>query len=186
MEQYNLESLFEGTISMSDSKHDENNSSELTNLYQLFPDLFDLSYQFNKVDYDISEVSYMPTPLAQMNMTVKNRYPKVARSFITNTLILYLLQNVTARRVKYIEANNSDTAYPNYYAINFMPSGTGKDRILKDLNKYLNCYLKTWFKCEVETYQAKHKERIEKEAKKNIQMTHKNDSEILTSKKNQK
>lgn len=165
MEQYNLESLFEGTISMSDSKHDENNSNELMNLCQLFPDLFDLTYKFNEVNCDTSSIHYMPKPLAQMNATINNRYPKINRNFISSTLILYLLQNITARRVKYIEANNSDTGYPNYYAINFMPSGTGKDRTLKDLNKYFNCYLKNWFKCEVETYQAKHKERIEKEAK---------------------
>lgn len=143
MEQYNLESLFEGTISMSDFKHDENNSNELMNLCQLFPDLFDLTYKFNEVNCDTSSIHYMPKPLAQMNATINNRYPKINRNFISSTLILYLLQNITARRVKYIEANNSDTGYPNYYAINFMPSGTGEDRTLKDLNKYFNCYLKT-------------------------------------------
>lgn len=165
MEKYNLRSLFEGTIDMSDCQVEKKDSAELTNLCQLFPNLFDLSYQFDDVSCDISEVSYMPDILAKMNVTITKRYPKAARSVITSTLLLYLLQNITAKRVKYIEANNSDTAYPNYYAINFMPSGTGKDRILKDLNKYFNCYLKTWFKCEVETYQAKNKEKIEKEAK---------------------
>lgn len=161
MEKFGITASFDNTFLECDSE-----SNLILRMRELFPELFDLRSNYtDEVDCDISGINSMPELMAQIVQTIKNRYSGVPMAYIKNVVNAMVSQYITTKRVKYIEANNSDSAYPNYYAINFMPSGAGKDRILKDLKKFFLCYLERGFRFDVEKYLCNCRQKIEQEAK---------------------
>lgn len=101
----------------------------------------------------------MPNVLAKLVKVIKNRYPWLSINSILNLTLVKVAQMFTAKRIKYVEYCNSN--YPNYYAIVFMPSGAGKDRISKELDKFVFYPFREWFKCRVMSYKEKSKKQIE-------------------------
>lgn len=116
-----------------------------------FPEIFESYTVPEHVTYE-TDITYMPEILAQAVQVVKNRYPSVSRNAIINVFLAKTAQVITAKRIKYIEANNADSGYPNYYAINFMPSGSGKDRILRDLDNFFFRLFRRSFNSDCQNY----------------------------------
>lgn len=166
MKKFDITVNFDDIFSKASPESNSESASVMIRMRELFPELFDLSSNYtDEVNCDISGITNMPELMAQIAQTIKNRYPGVPMTYIKNVVNAMVSQYITTKRVKYIEANNSDSAYPNYYAINFMPSGAGKDRILKDLKKFFYCYLERGFNFDVETYRRNRKQKIEQEAR---------------------
>ncbi len=104
----------------------------------------------------------MPKILAQLVMTIKKQYQGIPVNAIINMVLSKCAQMITAKRIKYIEYSN--IGYPNYYAIIFMPSGTGKDRMSDDLDKYVFFPFRQWFKFHVGELEKSRKLKAEHEA----------------------
>lgn len=75
---------------------------------------------------------------------LKSRYSNVSRNVITNILLVKLAQMLTSKRVKYSELGKK--GFPNHYAIIFMPSGYGKDKMSNELDSFFLKLFRLWFK----------------------------------------
>lgn len=166
MEKLDITASFDEIFGKTTPEYNSESATVIARMQELFPELFDIGGNYNdEVNCNTSKITNTPKLIEQIVQTIKKRYPGVTTAYIKNVINAMVSQYTTMKRIKYIEANNCDSAYPNYYAINFMPSGAGKDRVLKDLKKFFYCYLEKEFNFDVETYLRNRIQKIEKEAK---------------------
>lgn len=93
---------------------------------------------------------------------LKSRYPNVSRNVITNILLTKIAQMITSKRVKYNELRK--IGLPNHYAIVFMPSGYGKDKMSNELDTYVFKDWRLWFYNKVNDYKNAKIEAIKRQA----------------------
>lgn len=105
----------------------------------------------------------MPKPLALIVQTIKKQYPEYSINSIINTVLAKNAQMLTAKRIKHVERGRA--GYCNYYAINFMPSGAGKDLMSDELDKFVYYPYRIWFKNTVQNFKEKLRYEFEQEAK---------------------
>lgn len=105
----------------------------------------------------------MPKPLALLVQTIKNQHPERSINSIINTVLAKNAQMLTAKRIKHIEKGS--IGYCNYYAINFMPSGAGKDRMSDELDNFVYYPFRKWFEFTADTIKQNHRHELEQKAK---------------------
>ena len=106
----------------------------------------------------------MPKPLAQAVQIMKRQHPECSMNSIINIVLAKNAQMLTGGKgIKYVEKGR--TGYCNYYGINFMPSGAGKDLMSDELDNFLYYPFRNWFKCTVQELREKFRFELEKEAK---------------------
>lgn len=105
----------------------------------------------------------MPKPLAILVQTIKKQYPERSINSIINTILAKNAQMLTGKGVKYAEKGRE--GFGNYYAINFMPSGAGKDLMSDELDKFVYYPYRNWFKCTFQALKEKLRLELEQEAK---------------------
>lgn len=106
----------------------------------------------------VSNTFQIPKILNQILVLFKERYPSHSDAIILNVALAKMAQMITAKRVHYSEFGKQ--GYPNYYAINFEPSGYGKDKMSDEMDNYIfkNCRL--WIKNQAEDYKLQKTEEI--------------------------
>lgn len=85
---------------------------------------------------------------------VKKCYPKVSASIILPLILVEIVQALTTKRIRFKEVDGN-VGFPNIYAAIFMPSGFGKDRILKDLKKLVFKKFREWVYNEFKTFKQR-------------------------------
>ena len=128
----------------------------------MLTDLYQRTQASEKVTCEIGDL-HMPTLLAQAVQTMKAFHPERPMHAIINTVLAKTAQVLAFKRIKYVE--NGNTGFCNHYAINFMPSGAGKDRMSDELDKFVFYPFRHWFKFTVETLKAELKRKLEIEAR---------------------
>ncbi len=106
----------------------------------------------------------MPEILSDTILTLKKNYKGCSINSITNIVLAKTVQMFTAKRIKFKGLEN--TGYPNHYAIVFMPSGFGKDKMSDDLDKHYFYDFRFWFTFEAQKLKEKYFEEIKNEANK--------------------
>ena len=114
----------------------------------MLTDLYQRTQASDKVTCKIGDL-HMPKPLAQAVQTMRAFHSERPMNAIINTVLAKNAQTLAFKRIKYAE--NGSTGFCNHYAINFMPSGAGKDRMSDELDKFVFYQFKLWFKFTVET-----------------------------------
>lgn len=104
----------------------------------------------------------MPELVAKLVVTIKNRYPWIPMNSIINLILVKLAQMLTAKRIKYVE--HYKVGYPNYYAILFMISGAGKDKLSNELDNFVFYPFRKWFKLNEQARKDKFKSEIQQSA----------------------
>lgn len=128
----------------------------------MLTDLYQRTQASEKITCEIGDL-HMPTLLAQAVQTMKVFHPERPMHAIINTVLAKTAQVLAFKRIKYVE--NGNTGFCNHYAINFMPSGAGKDRMSDELDKFVFYPFRHWFKFTVETLKAELKRKLEIEAR---------------------
>ena len=105
----------------------------------------------------------MPKPLAYAACIMSKQHPEMRMNSIINPLLAKNAQMLAAKGVKYVEKGR--VGYCNYYGINFMPSGAGKDLMSDELDNFVYYPFRSWFKCTVQELREKFRFEVEKEAK---------------------
>ena len=123
---------------------------------------YDRTQASETVTCDIGNLK-MPKPLALLVQTIKNQYPEMSKNAIINTVLTKNAQMLTAKRIKHVEKGN--IGYCNYYAINFMPSGAGKDRMSYELDSFVYYPFRNWFKYSVQALKEQQKFDLEDNAR---------------------
>lgn len=95
----------------------------------------------------------LPNLIRETVNLLKNTYPNISRNILLSEIIMKTSQMITSKRIKYDLFG--DTVYPNYYAIIFMPSGYGKDKLSNDLDEYFFKNFRLWFRNEEDKYYQK-------------------------------
>ena len=131
----------------------------------MLTDLYHRTQASEKITCEIGDL-HMPTLLAQAVQTMKVFHPERPMHAIINTVLAKTAQVLAFKRIKYVE--NGNTGFCNHYAINFMPSGAGKDRMSDELDKFVFYPFRHWFKFTVETLKAELKRKLEIEARQKI------------------
>lgn len=106
----------------------------------------------------------MPPVLGKTVSLFETRYPNVSTNIITNILLAKTAQMFTAKRIMYIELDKK--GIPNHYAIIFMPSGHGKDRISNEMDSYIFKSFRSWFKDKANDYLRDKENAIKESAEK--------------------
>lgn len=99
--------------------------------------------------YD-SKIVKMPEIVALLVETFKEEYLHCSKNSIKNIVLAKMAQVITAKRVRYKEFEN--LGFPNYYAINLLPSGFGKDKMVNDIDRHILPHFYEWFQNEAEEY----------------------------------
>lgn len=110
------------------------------------------------------DTSLAPDIVVDIVSTLKYFYKGVSLKIIFNTVIPKLAQPLTALRIKYKEVEGRKAGYPNWYSINLMPSGFGKDRMLDDIGTIFLADYKKWFYEKAENYKQTRYKKIEDES----------------------
>ena len=105
-------------------------------------------------------LSNMPVVLKDIFTLYKSKYINLSDKFILNILMSKMCQMLTGKRITLNEASKINI--PNWYSINFIPSGYGKDRLVSDLDQNIFSDYKEWFKEESNKYYNSEIERINK------------------------
>ncbi len=108
--------------------------------------------------------SIAPEIVMDIVSVLKFFYKGVSAKIIFNTLIPKLAQTLTSLRIQYKETEGRNAQYPNWYTINLMPSGFGKDRMLKDIDRILLKDYYDWFREQEDKYKEKRYEEIAEKA----------------------
>lgn len=85
----------------------------------------------------------MPKILMEIVALLKYKRPDIARTCIVNGLIAYASQMICAKQVKFDECGK--TNIPNWYALNFAPSGRGKDWIKNQFDDVFFRPFEDWY-----------------------------------------
>ena len=125
-------------------------------------DLYNRIEASEKLTCEVSDRK-MPKPLAYAAYIMSKQHPEMRMNSIINTLLAKNAQMLTAKGVKYVEKGR--VGYCNYYGINFMPSGAGKDLMSDELDNFVYYPFRSWFKCTVQELREKFRFELEKEAK---------------------
>lgn len=88
--------------------------------------------------------SNMPAILRDIFTLYKSKYINLLDKFILNILLSKTAQMLTGKRITLDEAGKINI--PNWYSINFIPSGYGKDRLVSDLDQNVFSDYHEWFK----------------------------------------
>lgn len=99
---------------------------------------------------DTDKAFILPELLNKTVTLLKRSYPNISRNVLTSEVIMKTSQMIISKRVKYRLFD--DTVYPNYFAIIFMPSGYGKDKLSNELDNHVFKNFRLWFKNEEEKY----------------------------------
>ena len=91
--------------------------------------------------------------------------PNVSETCLLNVLNAKIAQMVTSKRIKFKEMDCQNPHTLNYYALNFISSGGGKDKIVNEIDDYLLKNSKIWFEGENRVYIRDRTAQITKEAK---------------------
>ena len=102
----------------------------------------------------------MPVVLKDIFTLYKSMNINLSDKFILNILISKTCQMLTGKRITLDEASKINI--PNWYSINFIPSGYGKDRLVSDLDRNIFSDYKEWFKEQSNKYYNTEIERINK------------------------
>ena len=102
----------------------------------------------------------MPAILRDIFTLYRGKYINLSDKFILNILISKTCQMLTGKRITLDEASKINI--PNWYSINFIPSGYGKDRLVSDLDQNIFSDYKEWFKEQSNKYYNAEIERINK------------------------
>ena len=108
------------------------------------------STENNEENIELVKDSNLPDLLNKSVNLIKKNYPNISRNVLISEVIMKISQMITSKRVKY--SMFGDTVYPNYFAIVFMPSGFGKDKLSNELDSYVFKNFRLWFKNEEEKY----------------------------------
>lgn len=100
----------------------------------------------------------MPANLRDIFTLYRGKYINLSDKFILNILISKTCQMLTGKRITLDEASKINI--PNWYSINFIPSGYGKDRLVSDLDQNIFSDYKEWFKEQSNKYYNAEIERI--------------------------
>lgn len=125
-------------------------------------DLYNRTEASEKLTCEVGNLK-MPKPLALSVQTIKKQHPERSMNTIINTVLVKNAQMLTGKGVKYVEKGN--IGYCNYYAINFMPSGAGKDRMSDELDQFVYYPYRNWFKCTFRALKEKLRLELEQEAR---------------------
>ena len=102
----------------------------------------------------------MPAILRDIYTLYQGKYINLSDKFILNILISKTAQMLTGKRITLDEAGK--TNIPNWYSINFIPSGYGKDRLVNDLVQNIFSGYLEWFKEQARKQYNAEIERINK------------------------
>ena len=103
-----------------------------------------------KADLGFEVICYkekLPTILNSICVLLKKFHPNISEEIILQMIFVKLAQMFCGKRIKYDEAGK--TKYPNWFAMIFLQSGGGKDRLFDDLDKYVFKGYHRWFENEV-------------------------------------
>ena len=124
-----------------------------------------LPYNAVQASYEVDCVTEgfnMPELVAKLVVTIKNRYPGIPMNSIINLILVKIAQMLTAKRIKYVE--HCKVGYPNYYAIIFMISGAGKDKLSNELDNFVFYPFREWFKFNVQARKDKFNTELQQSA----------------------
>ena len=91
--------------------------------------------------------------------------PNVSDNCLLNVLNSKIAQMMTFKRVKFKETDSQNPNILNYYALNFISSGGGKDKIVNEIDDYLLKNFKIWFEDKNRDYILEKTKKITQEAK---------------------
>jgi len=106
----------------------------------------------------------MPVILEEIMQVLDDLHPNADYNCKLNILLAKTAQMLSFKRICFKELENIKLI--NHYAINFMPSGMGKDKICDDLDKFIFKGFLDYFKAESVKYKIKQEKKIEDEANK--------------------
>lgn len=104
----------------------------------------------------------MPLILAEIMDILNDLFPNANYNCKLNILLAKTGQMISFKRVCFQEIENIKLI--NHYAINFMPSGMGKDKICNDLDRFIFKNFILYFKDKAKDYIAERELQIEQEA----------------------
>jgi hypothetical protein len=110
------------------------------------------------------EDQLMPDILVEIMSVLKDLHPNASFNCRFNILLAKIAQMIGFRRVKFKEYEHSSPHICNHYAINFMSSGGGKDRIVNDIDLYILKNYIEYFKSKAKDYKIDQERRIEQKA----------------------
>lgn len=120
----------------------------------------DLSTLNNIIITSNDILNNMPAILRDIFTLYQGKYINLSDKFILNILISKMCQMLTGKRITLNETGKINI--PNWYSINFIPSGYGKDRLVSDLDKNIFSDYREWFKENAKRYYQTEIERINK------------------------
>ena len=127
-----------------------------------FVDLYNRTEASKEITCKVGNVK-MPKLLAYAACIMSKQHSGSTINAIMNTILAKNAQMLTGKGVKYVEKGN--IGYCNYYAINFMPSGSGKDLMSNELDNFVYYPFRSWFKCTVQELREKFRFELEQEAR---------------------
>ena len=104
----------------------------------------------------------MPLILTEILDVLNDLFPNADYNCKLNILLAKMAQMISFKRVCFQELENIKLI--NHYAINFMPSGMGKDKICDDLDKFIFKNFILYFKDRAKNYITEREIQIEEEA----------------------
>ena len=102
----------------------------------------------------------MPLILTEIMDVLNDLHPNAEHNCKLNILLAKIAQMVSFKRICFQEFENIKLI--NHYAINFMPSGMGKDKIPDDLDKFIFKNFILYFKDKARDYLLKKSNRLKK------------------------
>lgn len=100
----------------------------------------------------------MPEILKDTTLLLKRMHINTSLNCILNVLLSKTAQMLTSKRIYLKEVENH--IIPNWYAIVFMPSGSGKDRLTKDLDTLIFNKFHNWFATSAQNYKLNKENEI--------------------------
>lgn len=116
--------------------------------------VFEIEFDSPNVDKNTS----MPLILNEIINVLDDLHPNADYNCKLNILLAKTAQMVSFKRICFKEFENIKLI--NHYAINFMPSGMGKDKICDDLDKHIFKEFLNHFKIEAENYNSVQEAKI--------------------------
>jgi len=106
------------------------------------------------------EPTGMPAILQDIdNKFLQKLFPDVSRSCRYNILLAKTVEMLSAKRIMFKELENEKLA--NYFAICFMPSGCGKDKMINDLSKHIFKHFKKFLEKRIKEHYSDQRRQIE-------------------------
>ena len=95
------------------------------------------------LEEELSKQIYLPTILLEIINLFKIIHPNVPERVALNLLISKVAHMVTCKRITFDESGVINI--PNWYSMIFMPSGSGKDIIVRDFDKFIFAKFLEWY-----------------------------------------